>query len=71
MGNLLINLFLVYCDFAISVQGIMIGVARIYYVYILKIIVLAISPELNPQECKIQEGTNRPGSPMVQADSTI
>ena len=39
-GSLLIGLFLVYCYFAISVQGLMFGVPCIYYVYILRIVVL-------------------------------
>jgi hypothetical protein len=39
-SSLRIGLFLVYCYFAISVQGVMFGVSRIYYVYILTIVVL-------------------------------
>jgi hypothetical protein len=39
-GNLLIGLFLVYCYFAISVQRLIFGVPRNYYVYILRIVVL-------------------------------
>ena len=39
-SSLRIGLFLVYRFFAISVQGLIFGVSRIYYVYILTIVVL-------------------------------